>query len=70
MGWASSEPIYTLGMGGVEHIIICSFKNLTSRLSIEGLNIFLSFLEVGFSATQTQAFFDKLPKLTYFDLLR
>ena len=28
----------------------------------------LSLLEVGFSAAQTQTFFDKLPKITDFDL--
>ena len=50
------------GWGGTYHY---NFNNLASRLSTEESNIFLSLLKVGFSATQAQIFFDKLPKLTY-----
>ena len=57
----------TLGVSGVDHIIVLS-KTSHQELSIEVSNIFLSLLEVGFSAVQTQEFFDKLPKITDFDL--
>ena len=48
----------------MDHIIVSSIT-LHQYLSIEGSKKFLSLLEVGFSATQTLAFFDKLQILNY-----
>ena len=47
------------GMGGVDHNIVPS-KNLYQDLSMRCQTCYLNLLEVGFSAAQAQAFFDKL----------
>jgi hypothetical protein len=56
---APTTPWSWIGVDFLDHTILI-LKNSHQNLSIEGSNIFLSSLELGFQAAQTWAFFDEL----------
>ena len=56
---------YCVDPRGPHTNIIVPSKTLDPNLSIEGSNIFLSLVQMGFLAAQTRAFFDKLHVLNF-----